>query len=85
MRRFPEIPLMDPIKDMEIQNDKLVDSIEKVNKLKMTLKKMKNYTNVIKKLTQDDLEKYKLKEEYRTNISMILDSMSKCKEIVLKV
>lgn len=51
MRRFPEIPLMDPIKDMEIQNDKLVDSIEKVNKLKMTLKKMKNYTNVIKKLT----------------------------------
>jgi hypothetical protein len=50
MRRFPEVPLMDPIKDMEIQNDKLVECLEKANNLKSTLKKMKNYSNVLKSL-----------------------------------
>ncbi len=46
MRRFTEIPLMDPVKDMEITNEKLEDYMEKVKNLKSSLKKMKNFTNV---------------------------------------
>ena len=37
---------MDPIKDMEIINDKLVENIEKSNNLKSSLNKIKNFSNV---------------------------------------
>lgn len=46
MRRFSEIPVMDPIKDMEIQNEKLEDYLSKVKTLNSNLKKKKSFSNV---------------------------------------
>lgn len=46
LRRFPEIPLMDPIKDMEIQSEKLEENLEKISHVKETLKRLKHFTQV---------------------------------------
>ena len=63
MRRFPDTPLMDPIKDMEIQNDKLVDSLEKMNNLNLTLKQMNNFNNVKLKLLRMILKNLNIRKK----------------------
>jgi len=70
-------PLLDPIKHMEIKSDKLKDVMEKKENIEKGLEKIQNVTTV-------EIEKLKEKDLIKSNINQIIESMAKCKDIVLK-
>jgi ATP-dependent RNA helicase DOB1 len=77
-RRFKSnIPLLDPIKDMNLEDSRLEEIINKV----MNLKKTEEETCFIPK---HQIELFKDKKKIIDNINSLLDNLKKCKDLVLK-
>ena len=78
LKRFKNnLPILDPIKDIGIKDEKLLEIINKVEnlqKLQMTLENCPS----------NQLELYKDKQKIINNINNIVESLQRMKEIVLK-
>jgi ATP-dependent RNA helicase DOB1 len=71
------LPLMDPIKEMGIEDNKLEDLMSKQSSIEETLKSFGT-------VSIEDIEKFKEKENIRKNMTSLMDNITKFKELVLK-
>jgi len=76
-------PELDPLKDMEIKDVKLVDLINKQKNSNNLLKNLEIQCENLK-ITEIDMGKFKEKEAIRNNILTLLDNLNKTKELILK-
>lgn len=84
LKRFKgQFPELDPIKDMDIRDDKLIDYLSKLKNLKISLTGLEGKCEALK-ISDVEKEKFKEKETLRGNILTLLDNVSKAKELVLK-
>ena len=84
LKRFKgQFPELDPIKDTDIRDDKLVDILGKLKNLKISLNGLEGKCETLK-IGDVEKEKFKEKETLRGNILTLLDNVSKAKELVLK-
>lgn len=83
-KRFDyKFPIPDPIKDLHINNEKLSEFISRKNNLLKPLKEIEEACNDLK-IEENDINRYKEKEDTRNNIKSLMSSYKKLKELVLK-
>lgn len=80
LKRFQNnLPLMDPIKDMDIKNDKLKEDLTKLENSKKRLTELRNV-----EISESRIGAFKQRDTIQQNILKLVDTLGKVKELVLK-
>ncbi|KAL4495067.1 hypothetical protein ABPG72_015767 [Tetrahymena utriculariae] len=81
-KQFPEVPKIHPIKDMKILNDELIRVLDKKDKLKESMEKEMQKSEIPN--LQQQIEQYEQKQKLQISIIRLKEEIEKSQKMVLQ-